>query len=409
MGLIKKLGSFLINFSIFFLIVTFSPGLPPKTTFPFEEFSFTKPQSLVGALESNELLKNPVKLFEGKLPGPEHLMTRDGAIFTALGNGEVVKIVGDKITVLGKFGKLCYEGNPRFVCGRPLGMSFDTISENIIVLDTTDGVFELNIKNGEKKQFVSDKTVIGSTDARPVKFFNSVTVAKNGDIYFTDSTSDFGVDKVLNSFIANPSGRLIHYSRKSGKLTVLVDKLWFANGVALSPEEDFILVCDLLRSKIMKVWLKSDKAGKVETFIEGLPGTPDNLTPDENGFYAALALTNDSESPYILQSLAPMPRLRKFCARILSLVDLLFTTIDKIYPNDFVKSVAYSTGSLGLLHSFQNPRATILRIDWKGNVIAAYHSFDGSLYTHAMELDGHLYLGSFTQNYIAKVVKQKHL
>lgn len=42
-------------------------------------------------------------------------------------------------------------------------MSFDTISENIIVLDTTDGVFELNIKNGEKKQFVSDKTVIGST------------------------------------------------------------------------------------------------------------------------------------------------------------------------------------------------------------------------------------------------------
>jgi hypothetical protein len=38
MGLIKKFGSFIINFSIFFLIVSFSPGLPPKTTFPFEEF-----------------------------------------------------------------------------------------------------------------------------------------------------------------------------------------------------------------------------------------------------------------------------------------------------------------------------------------------------------------------------------
>lgn len=53
--------------------------------------------------------------------------------------------------------------NPKYICSRPLGMSFDTISENIIVLDTTDGVFELNIKNGEKKQFVSDQTVIGST------------------------------------------------------------------------------------------------------------------------------------------------------------------------------------------------------------------------------------------------------
>jgi adipocyte plasma membrane-associated protein len=38
MGLIKKFSSLLINFTIFFLIVSFSPGLPPKTTFPFEEF-----------------------------------------------------------------------------------------------------------------------------------------------------------------------------------------------------------------------------------------------------------------------------------------------------------------------------------------------------------------------------------
>jgi hypothetical protein len=38
MGFFKKLGSYLINFTLFFLVVTFSPGLPPKTTFPFEEF-----------------------------------------------------------------------------------------------------------------------------------------------------------------------------------------------------------------------------------------------------------------------------------------------------------------------------------------------------------------------------------
>ena len=68
-----------------------------------------KPQALVGVLKPNEFLKNPEKLLEGKLHGPEHLLNRDGAIFTGLENGDVVKIVGEKITVLGKFGKLCCE------------------------------------------------------------------------------------------------------------------------------------------------------------------------------------------------------------------------------------------------------------------------------------------------------------
>lgn len=63
-----------------------------------------KPQPLVGILAPNNFLENPEKILDGKLPHPEHLMTRDGAIFTSLGNGEVVKIVGEKITVLGKCG-----------------------------------------------------------------------------------------------------------------------------------------------------------------------------------------------------------------------------------------------------------------------------------------------------------------
>lgn len=68
-----------------------------------------KPQSLGGVVKENEFLKNPVKILEGKLAGPEHLLNRDGAIYTALADGDVVKIVGEKVTVLGKFGELCCE------------------------------------------------------------------------------------------------------------------------------------------------------------------------------------------------------------------------------------------------------------------------------------------------------------
>lgn len=186
-----------------------------------------------------------------------------------------------------------------------------------------------------------------------------------------------------------------------------MDQLWAANGVALSPDEDFILVCELESSKILKVWLTRDKYGQLETFAEALPGMPDNLSSDDNGVWAALAITADPENPF--QSMSQFPLLRKFVARCLSLVYLLFSTIDNIYPNDFSKSIAYKSGSFGLISCLLPSRATILRFDWKGNIVAAYHTFDGSLYTHVLDLDGHLYLGSLTQSYIAKVVRQNHL
>lgn len=211
------------------------------------------------------------------------------------------------------------------------------------------------------------------------------------------------------SLLANPSGRLIHLARKTGKATVLLDNLWFANGVALSPNEDFVVVSDLTRGKLEKYWLKAEKLGETETFAEGLPGIGDNITPDKNGFWVALPVTADPKNPFILHSMTRLPLVRKFVSRLLSLFELLFSFIDKLYPNDFSRSLAYRTGSTDILHWSFSPRATILRFDWNGNIIAAYHSLDGAFYTHVLDLDGNLYLGSLGNNYIAKVPRKTHL
>ena len=53
--------------------------------------------------------------------------------------------------------------NPKYVCGRPLGMSFDVNLDNLIVMDTSSGIFELNMKTGEKNQLVSEKAEIGTS------------------------------------------------------------------------------------------------------------------------------------------------------------------------------------------------------------------------------------------------------
>jgi sugar lactone lactonase YvrE len=43
---------------------------------------------------------------------------------------------------------------------------------------------------------------------------------------------------------------LLAYHPSNGSTIALMDKLWFGNGVALSPEEDYLLVADSIQMKI---------------------------------------------------------------------------------------------------------------------------------------------------------------
>jgi hypothetical protein len=51
-----------------------------------------------------------------------------------------------------------YESHP---CGRPLGMEFDTLGNNLIVSHSYHGIFEVNIDSGEKIHLVKNDEVIG--------------------------------------------------------------------------------------------------------------------------------------------------------------------------------------------------------------------------------------------------------
>jgi adipocyte plasma membrane-associated protein len=235
--------------------------------------------------------------------------------------------------------------------------------------------------------------------------FNGVAVTKNGDIYFTSSSSEYGMNDGVFTFFANPSGRLIHYERKSGKLTVVLDNLWFANGVALSPAEDFIIVAETHGSRIQKFYLNGEKKGQVEPFVEGLPGIPDNITPDQDGLWVALVVSADPANPMLPQSLAPLPLVRKFLIRILTLIEMPFNFITSVYPNPYTKLVSYKIGAFPTLSFIYPPRSTIVRMDWNGKIIGSLHGFDGSVKTasHVLEFNDSLYIGSPYSNFISKV------
>lgn len=57
------------------------------------------------------------------------------------------------------------ENHSTFICGRPLGLAFDTITENLIVTDTSTGIFEFNLTTGQKKQLVLNTTHLGNDES----------------------------------------------------------------------------------------------------------------------------------------------------------------------------------------------------------------------------------------------------
>lgn len=230
-------------------------------------------------------------------------------------------------------------------------------------------------------------------------------MAKNGDLYFSHSTSEYGINRVALTSFPNPSGRLIHYSRATGKITVILDKLWFANGIALPKSEEFVVVADSFSLQIVKVWLKGPKAGSKEIFIDGIPGSPDNLSYDDDGIWVAIATAADDKHPMVSQQLAMYPTARKFIGRLLELVKLPFEFINSIYPNSLTDTVCRSFGSMDMITFLFPARSTVLRLNWDGKIVKAYHGMDDStgVVTHVMKHNGYLYLGSVIREYIARV------
>lgn len=204
---------------------------------------------------------------------------------------------------------------------------------------------------------------------------------------------------------ANPSGRLFKYDRKTKQNKALIDEIYFANGVALSPNEDFVVVTELAASRLLRYYLKGPKTGTWDIFIDKLPGVSDNLTPDADGLWVPLVLSVDAENPALWQSAANAPLIRKFLARVLALAELPFKLIEQVYPNPFTANVVHKIGHFETIGGLSPARQTILRIDWKGKIVGSLHGFDRSVHTiaHVLEDGDYLYLGSFSNKYIGRV------
>ncbi|ORE86963.1 hypothetical protein ATO7_07987 [Oceanococcus atlanticus] len=190
--------------------------------------------------------------------------------------------------------------------GRPLGIAF-SVAGDVIVADAVKGLLRI-------RQPGSFEVVADSAEGVPLGFTDDVDVSADDIAYYSDASVKFGVHHVMDDvFEHRPNGRLVATDLKTGKTWVVMPDLYFANGVALGPNEDYLLVNETTRYRVLRHWLKGERAGQSDVFIDNLPGFPDNITFNgQNMFW--LALYAPRTAP--LDALLPHPFVRKMVWRL---------------------------------------------------------------------------------------------
>ncbi|KAJ8683964.1 hypothetical protein QAD02_019756 [Eretmocerus hayati] len=397
MSYLKSVGTTFIYIGAFLALITFMPGLPPDVD--FEEYSLVYPKKLSGNLGVNQRLNNAEILFQGDMKNSRAFASYNGELYTGIEGGHIVKIVENKVVPLVNIGKEC-DGLLQ-KCSTPLGLKFDS-KGFLYVSDGLNGIFKIDVKAKKYEKFISSESTV---DGKKSLFINSLDVASNGDIYYSVSSTEITIDEAVYITMSNPSGRLIRYNAATKKNEVLLNDLGYPSGVILSENEEFVLVAESLKSQIIKYNIKGSNANKAETFIEGLPGLPDNIYSDNiGGFLVSLVKYADAEHPQLSQTLAPHPFLRRMFARLVTVFRAPIKLLAPHYPDYARVLVPYVKGFESWLQS-SSEIVTVLRINHAGKIIDAAYGVDERVSgcSSAFIFNEFLWLGFSSQNYISKV------
>ena len=313
--------------------------------------------TLTGQYERNTRLSTVERLSVGDGHKPEDVaLDAAGRIYAGLEDGRIVQLQPDGT-------------QPRVFAntqGRPLGMVFDRAG-NLIVTDAISGLLSVS-PAGEIK--------VLATEADGTKFgcLNDLDIAADGTIYFTEASYKYPMAQFTNDILEHqPNGRLMAFDPQTQTPRTLLKGLYFANGVAVSPDQSFVLVAETGKYRIRRLWLKEPKEGMDDTFIDNLPGFPDGISSNgSDKFWVALVTPRQA----IFDRSLPYPFLRKMMFRL---------------PK--------------MLQPAPERYSFVIALDGQGRVVENLQN--GSSYGYAqianvIERDGKLYFGSIGEDTVGR-------
>jgi len=307
---------------------------------PIDPVSWEAPvdSGLVDPFETNDILRK-AKVFDlGDHEGPEDVAGGpDGLIYASTADGVIIRLRpdGSRIEVFAETG------------GRPLGIEFDAAG-NLFVTNAYLGVQKVT-PDGRVE------VLVDTYDGQRIEYANDLAVAANGKIYFSDASSKFSASKSGGSYEASlldilehgGHGRIFEFDPATGKTIIIADGLNFANGVAISADQQYLLFNESAHYRVWRYWLDGPRAGQREVVIENLPGFPDNINNGLNDrFWVGLVAPRNK----LLDDLSNKPWLRKVTQRLPAFLR------PKAEPSSHVIAI---TGDGQVLMNLQDSAATV--------------------------------------------------
>jgi hypothetical protein len=314
---------------------------------PVQAVSWSPPPNpgLTGVYSPNQALAELTLMPVG--PAPEHVACdNSGALYTGLDGGAVLRRASS--------GEWIQLGTTE---GRPLGLRPDDHG-GLWIADSIKGLLHMSAEGAVR--LLADN--IGD---EPLRFVDDLDVEQSGHIWFSDASQRFDYRQVaLDFFEGSRTGRLLRYDPVTQRVDVMMDGLFFANGVTLGPGDEYVLVNETGMGRVHRLWLRGARAGERDIFVDALPGTPDNIRFDGvDTFWIAMPSLRAS-----IDALASLPRLRA----VLSLLPL------------------------PLLDAAAQPASFVIGVNLEGEVIHNLQDQDNPFHyiTGATACGDTLYLGS---------------
>lgn len=286
--------------------------------------------------------------------GPEDVVVGiDGMLYLGVDGGGIVRLdpASHETTVVAT------------TSGRPLGLQ-PLPDGRLLVCDSLKGLLRVDPADGSVETLVRE---VGT----PLTFCSNVVVQRDGTIWFTESTSRFTFFHFEGAFLEHrAAGRLMRLDT-DGTVTVVLDGLYFANGLTLLPDESALVFVETGAYAIRRLLLTGPRQGSVETVMADLTGYPDNLSAVIDGkIWVAMA--------------GPRSAMADRAGVLPGWIRKLLWALPK-----------------GLL-----PRgasmAWVMAFDLDGNVVHDFHEQRADFYftTGVTELDGKLYVASPEFDYL---------
>lgn len=198
--------------------------------------------------------------------GPEDVVADSrGRVLTGVEDGRILRLDGLADPATARVEVVAETG------GRPLGLEL-LADETLLVCDAELGLLRVDLTTGVVR------ILADSVAGERLRFCSNTVALSDGTVYFTVSSRRYPLDQWIGDLVEHTgTGRLLRLAPGSETPEVLLEGLQFANGLAPSGDESFLVVAETGAYRLTRHWLTGPKAGSSEPFVENLPGMPDNI------------------------------------------------------------------------------------------------------------------------------------